>query len=427
MSSVRHEPPPAATSRIESRGVVWSFVGFAVIGVSGLAINLMVEGAYGRDELGRFSTLLAIFLVGGQVGVLGVHSSVLFHTASAAARGESTAHVARAAVLVVAVSGAVSAAVIVVGGQVIGAALDNDTYTGGLWAIAIGLVLYPVNKVLVAYVNGLRRIRSVAVLTSMRFVGIVVGVGVVAVLDLSSDVLPWVISATELVITTTLAVMLRGAWVRGHGMRTMAATHARFGLRAMPAGLFLDLNTRIDVLVLGALAGSGEVGNYVIASVFAEGLYQLAMVTRFSYDPVVAALHTGKRIEELRRVMRSARRRVYVAIGVVAVFTVAVYPLVVNVLYGNDADGTWIVYAYLAAGVALSAGYIPFTSMLQQSGDPTGQSILLAGICGTNLVLNLVLVPRFGAPGAGLATALAQSALVPYLHFLSRRRLGFAP
>jgi O-antigen/teichoic acid export membrane protein len=99
----------------------------------------------------------------------------------------------------------------------------------------------------------------------------------------------------------------------------------------------------------------------------------------------------------------------------------------VSVLYGDDADGTWIVYGYLAAGVVLSAGFIPFTSMLQQSGDPTGQSMLLAGISGTNLILNLLLVPHFGAPGAGLATALAQTALVPYLYLLSRRRLGFIP
>jgi O-antigen/teichoic acid export membrane protein len=418
---------PAAGAHIESRGVVWSFVGFAVIGVSGLLVNLIVEGAYGRDELGRFSTLLAIFLVGGQVGVIGVHSSVLFHTAAAAARGEPTAHVAHAALRVVAVSGAASAALIVLGGEVLSALLDSDTYTDGLWAIGIGLLLYPVNKVLVAYVNGMRRIRAVAVLTAMRFVGLVLGVALVAAFDLSPHALPWVVSATEAAIVVTLAVMLRGSWGHGGAPRRMATTHTRFGLRAMPAGLFLDLNTRIDVLVLGALAGSGEVGNYVIASVFAEGLYQLAMVTRYSYDPVVAALHTGRRIDELRRVMRAARRRTYTLVGAVGVVSVLAYPWVVEVLYGDDADGTWIVYAYLAAGVLLSAGFIPFTSMLQQSGDPTGQSILLALISGTNLLLNIVLVPHFGAPGAGLATALAQAALVPYMYVLSRQRLGWMP
>src|SRR5690606_19712469 len=134
--------------------------------VTGLALNLIIESAYGRTELGRFSTLLAVFLVGGQFGVIGVQSSVLFHTASAAARGEPTAHVMRSAVLVVAVSGALSASVIVLGGQLLSALLDNSTYRTGLWAISIGLLLYPINKVLIAYLNGLRRIRSVAALNA---------------------------------------------------------------------------------------------------------------------------------------------------------------------------------------------------------------------------------------------------------------------
>ena len=57
----------------------------------------------------------------------------------------------------------------------------------------------------------------------------------------------------------------------------------------------LDLNTRVDILLLGVIAGSESVGIYSIGSLFAEGLYQLTMVPRCTYDPVVTHLIVEER------------------------------------------------------------------------------------------------------------------------------------
>ena len=48
--------------------------------------------------------------------------------------------------------------------------VGNDYYLKGLHAIALGLFLYPLNKVLLSHINGLRRIRSFSVLFASRFV-----------------------------------------------------------------------------------------------------------------------------------------------------------------------------------------------------------------------------------------------------------------
>ncbi len=416
---------------IDRGGVFWTLIGFGAAGVSGLFLNLIIEYSYDLDVLGVYSTLLAVFLVGGQVGAMGLHSSVLFHTPAARAKGEPTGQVVVTALRTAVLSSLVCVVVVVVGGQILLSALGSDTHRYGLWAIAIGLYLYPVNKVLHAHLNGLRRIRGVAVITALRFVSLVVIVGLLALTDVDSRFLPWSMTITEVLILGLLLFLVR-AELSAEGRRLtepdLVGRQRRFGLRGMTAGLLLDLNTRIDVLALGALAGSTEVGYYVVASVFGEGLYQLAMVARFSYDPLVAGRHVEGRHEELRDTLRAARRRIYLLMVPVAMATVLAYPIVVRILYNRDiADQTWPVYAFLAAGVMVSAGYIPFTSLMQQTGDPATQSVLLTLISGTNLVLNLSLVPFFGATGAAAATAAAQAALVPYLRYLSKKRLGFAP
>jgi len=80
----------------------------------------------------------------------------------------------------------------------------------------------------------------------------------------------------------------------------------------------------------------------------------------------------------------------------------------------------------LASGVILTAGYIPFTWFLHQTGHPAAQSLLLGMIALTSVTLNLVLVPLLGTIGAAIGTAAAQASLILYVRNSTRRRLGFA-
>ena len=65
-------------------------------------------------------------------------------------------------------------------------------------------------------------------------------------------------------------------------------------------------------------------------------------------------------------------------------------------------------------------------NLLQQTGRPALHSFFLGLVSVTNIVLNLALVPFFGAIGSALGTAMAQAAVVLYLRSLSRRTLGVA-
>ena len=127
---------------------------------------------------------------------------------------------------------------------------------------------------------------------------IVIGLLIANATGVSGTWLPAVISVAEIVVAIRNALRSE---LMNVASRRAGPELSRYGRQLLIGGLLLDLSTRIDVLALGALAGPRAVGEYSVASVFGEGLYQLAIVVRFAVDPVVTQLHDQGRHDELER------------------------------------------------------------------------------------------------------------------------------
>ncbi|MEQ1784220.1 MAG: hypothetical protein ABMA14_22930, partial [Hyphomonadaceae bacterium] len=57
--------------------VAANFTSFAVLGVSGVATNIVLSRAYGADLLGAFNQILSIYIVGAQVASGGSHLATI--------------------------------------------------------------------------------------------------------------------------------------------------------------------------------------------------------------------------------------------------------------------------------------------------------------------------------------------------------------
>ena len=141
----------------------WTFSAFGAVGISGLVINQVIATQLGITALGRYNLLLAVVIIGGQIGALGIHSSILFHTPKARSEEDSTSEVICSGVLATFLTSAIAVSVIYVGGEVILRSANNFYYLDGLRAIAIGLFLFPVNKTLLTLINGLQRVPTFSI------------------------------------------------------------------------------------------------------------------------------------------------------------------------------------------------------------------------------------------------------------------------
>ncbi|MBC7974358.1 MAG: hypothetical protein H7138_05185, partial [Myxococcales bacterium] len=206
--------------------------------------------------------------------------------------------------------------------------------------------------------------------------------------------------------------------------RPWARTHLRYGLRGFLAGLFGELNTRIDVLILGAFVGDAIVGAYSFAAILAEGAYQILIALRTNYAPIMVRLVAQGDAAELRRVVRKARDRIYLgALGLGAV-SAAGYALIVPHLTSDpDLQGSGIYFAIVLAGMVLASGYTPFNQLLLWAGRPGWHTVMIAIVVGTSAALCCLLVALWGALGAATAVALTYAGSVVILRIMVGRVL----
>jgi O-antigen/teichoic acid export membrane protein len=210
-------------------------------------------------------------------------------------------------------------------------------------------------------------------------------------------------------------------WVRRTRQRLRPATS--FGMKGAINNTLQQLNYRADLLILNAVAARATVGHYAVALTLTTGALVLPRALSSVLFPRVSSLDaTAGPREQERIAVKSVRHAVVVALGTVAALALAL-PLV-PVVYGSDfRDSVGLGYLLLPGLFSLSVGTVMAAVTM---GKGRADYALAAGLIVTPLTLALyaVLVPRFEATGAAVASTISYtgSAVVWWLFW--RRATG---
>lgn len=410
------------------RDVIWNLAPVALLGVVGLGLSFAVAAWWGPEAFAVFNLVTTAYFAFAVVGTCGLQYSVL---RAVAERPEDRAHIAAAVVgaLVpnIALAALATAAFLALR-PAIADWLDSEGVARGMLWAAPGLFCFSINKLLFGIVNGLRRMRVLAIYTSLRYLMIAAGLGLARVTGIDSDHLAgiWTFTevATMLVLTCELiaTVDLR----RCAGWRAWVKAHVDYGLRGVLATLAFELNSKLDVWMLGVLVtDKAAIGVYALAAALNEGVAQLPNVVQNNLDPIVARLFADRDTGELRAMIRRIRRWFVPAMIAICAVAAAAFPLVIPPMIGNPAFVAGAIpFAIFMLGTAIASPYLPFAHLLLMAKRPGWHTCLLVAAFGFNVVGSLVLIPRFGVAGAAgsMAATVVVSALL--LRLLARARLG---
>lgn len=408
------------------QGVVWNLASTVVLALGGFAMLALLGRHYEEEGLGLFFQVWAPYVILGQVAVGGLDRSVLRALAERDLDRRQRSAVVWGALLPAVAGSAVGALAFHALAEPIAAWNRSPGVAEGVRAAALGLFCFGINKVLLGMVNGLRRMRAFASYQSLRYVLMPAGVAVVAHLGWPAERASFLFTFSEAILLAVLLVELatqvalpRLDWlahVRGH---------VRYGARSLAAGVLLEVNSRVDVWMLGRWLQDGAVGLYGTALQFAEGLFQLVIALQNNYNPVMARLWAERRVEELRALVRRDGRRALGFMLLVSALAVALYPVALGILFPDqDFGASWLPFGILMAGIALSSARLPFFQFLLMSGHPAWHSLFMVLVVGVNVVANALLIPDLGIDGAALGTALSFLSSVVLLRICSRLAVG---
>ncbi|TDO48923.1 O-antigen/teichoic acid export membrane protein [Kribbella sp. VKM Ac-2571] len=189
----------------------------------------------------------------------------------------------------------------------------------------------------------------------------------------------------------------------GRPDKNLARQVASYGLRGQVGGLITLLNLRLDVVILGALAGPAVLGGYAVASKYAELLRLPGTALTWVFYPRLAKLEQHRAAELARRMIRPTLAGVAIAAVPVALLA----DPVLRLLYGASFGSAVTPARVLVVGMVLAGASGVASGYLYGRGTPGLNSIVLGAGLVVTVVLDVTLIPRYGALGAAVASTAA--------------------
>jgi stage V sporulation protein B len=207
------------------------------------------------------------------------------------------------------------------------------------------------------------------------------------------------------------AVMGLG-WTRGAGMSlapradaTFTRSALGFGLRGQIGNVFQFLGVRLDLLLVPALLDLRSAGVYFVAVRVSDVVGQAATAASSLVFPRVAAQVDRRGTDLTERVTRMTLWLV----GATALFLAVAGELILRVAFGPAyVAGAAVLPILLVAVLPLATGRI-LAADLKGRGRPELVSIAALAAVTATFGFQVLLIPRLGLPGAGIAAVLAHA------------------
>jgi O-antigen/teichoic acid export membrane protein len=180
---------------------------------------------------------------------------------------------------------------------------------------------------------------------------------------------------------------------------------------------------RLDVILVGALAGSAAAGSYAAANrLVLAGQLVLMAIAQAVAPPVATHLASGRTADAEVVVQRVTGWSVLLLWPAVAVL-VAGAPGIMTV-FGDEFADTAVVVAVLGVGLAMVAAMGPGDTVLLMTGDSRGSMHNHVAALVTMVAVALAAIPPLGAVGAALAWVASRMMLRALSVWRIRRATG---
>jgi O-antigen/teichoic acid export membrane protein len=417
------------------RDIGWNLVSVVLLGVVGLGLNFVIGGWWGANALGSFTLVTIPFFAFAVTGACGLQFSVLRAIAEQPEDRDRVAVISVGAIVPGLVLAAVVTVLFVALRHAMGDLLESPAVAEGvLWA-APGLFCFAVNKIILGVTNGLRRMRAYAIYTSLRYTLIAVGLVLARGFDIQADHLPaiWTFAEGVLLLVLVFEFASNVAIARGFTRKTAdgaswtawSRRHLDFGARGVLATLASEVNSKLDVWLLGVALSDDKVGIYSLASALYEGSTQIAVVLQNNLNPIIARALANDDRPAVVAVVRRVRRYFVPAMVGIALVAVALYPIAIPMVLGDPkfADGA-AAFGIMMAGLAIASPYLPVNQILLMANKPGWYTVTVVILLAVNFFGCLALIPVLGLEGAAIAAAASMVASALMLIVVSRRLVG---
>jgi len=176
------------------------------------------------------------------------------------------------------------------------------------------------------------------------------------------------------------------------------------GLVYALALLIINLNYKIDVILLDNLSSSFETGIYTKGVSITEYLWQIPMLLS---TVIFARSAVSKDAKAFSLKVAQLLRLSFVAIGFAALVLFLFSKFIIILMYGEAFSGSVMVLNTLLPGVILLTIFKVINMDLAGKGKPWVSLKAMVPALIINVILNIIFIPNYGAVGAAIASSIS--------------------
>ncbi len=390
-------------------GIFANIVSTGVLAICGLAINYLINKFYGTAGLGLFNLVMALFIVFSQFSTFGLHYSMIKYTAENHNKKNELKKILSSGLLL---SLSISSLVIALC-FIFSFFIDNIfkfQYLAEAWIITIpGIIFFSLNKSFFAFMNGKNYMLAFSGVTSLRYVS---SLSVLLILIYNNShlyKLGYIITISEMIVFVTCLWIFWGKITWSLSLSSWYKKHFIFGAKSFLAGASIELNSRVDVLILSYFTNELCVGIYSFAFFVVEGLLQLIVVVRNSLNPLITRYFYSQEYDILENKIREVCFLFFITMFFLLLISTFFYYAYLCFVLQNNFSESMYVFLILITGLLFSTYYLPLQFFPNHVGKPSHQSYVNFIILSINILLNTFFSYKYGLYGAAIATALSFS------------------
>lgn len=394
--------------KIEARlksGVIWNIAGFGITAVLGVIINIFVM-MYGDSAiLGVYNQLTAYYAVLGQLASCGMQQAGVYFLSKTENKDDEE-YTVGSMLLCCIITGTMTTFIMYLLAGILNRYIYHDlAMLSGIRAVALAAIPFGLNKCILGILNAYRKMERFSVLMTMRYIVILLVILVTVYQKQFYNYGIYCFFIAEMVtIILGARFLLKEVKVK-RPKREMVREQLWFGGKAVVGGVVNQLNTKVDILVLGIFCANDIVGIYSFAAMLAEGFLTILQLVRANINPVFAQMLKEQRRKELMdfniKIKKYSRLVAFVFQGLIMVGYYILCNMIRKPIYLNGLAPLTI----LLTTISIATPQFLKGNLQTLAGRPQIDSMITIAVMLSNIVFNVILVQWNQLIGVSVATA----------------------
>lgn len=184
--------------------------------------------------------------------------------------------------------------------------------------------------------------------------------------------------------------------------------------------LFGTINNYIDSIMLGIIKSDAVVGWYNAAYKILVFILLLGSVISRSTYPIISRLFK-KSLEKMKVFIENYTRLMFILAIPLGLGGIALAPDIINFIYGEGYEEAILAFRILICTASLNYISTIYAMSLQACSKQKTHFVIMCATSLFNIVLNLLLIPKFSLYGAASVTLLTQLLVLLFMYFKFRK------